>query len=269
MAGHVLSGRTVLITGGAHGLGLAMLKALADEGANLVVADVDEVSIGQLKADVLPCHAERADISNLGDVSRVIDRCIAEFGGLDVVINNAGITQWSLRPDIATNPPRFWQLSGDDVTRFYSVNTLGPFLVTRAALPHLRVSDAGRIITVTTSHLTMIDAGMAPYGPLKAATEAFASVMARELADTSITVNVLIPGGATFTHMERVRPGSPPLLDAAIIGPPVVWLASRASTGSTGRRIIAADWRTDSSAERNLRLASEPIAWPTQPHHVG
>jgi NAD(P)-dependent dehydrogenase (short-subunit alcohol dehydrogenase family) len=269
LTGHTLSGRTVLITGGAHGLGLAMVKAVADEGANVMVADIDEVSIRQLKADGPPCLIERADISESRDVSRVIDQCVAEFGGLDVVINNAGLTQWSLRPDIATRPPRFWQLTSDDVTRFYAVNTLGPFLVARTALPHLRASDAGRIITVTTSLLTMIDAGMAPYGPVKAATEAFASVMARELADTSITVNVLIPGGGTFTHHERVRPGAPPMLDAAIMGPPAAWLASRASAGTTGQRIIAADWRSERCAEDNLRQAGTPIAWPAQPQHVG
>ena len=95
----------------------------------------------------------------------------------------------------ARNPVRFWQADPARWRRLMDINVAGPFLMARAAVPHMITQGAGRIVNVTTSLDTMLAAGMAPYGPSKAALEAGTAVWAKDLAGTGVTANVLVPGG--------------------------------------------------------------------------
>ena len=95
--------------------------------------------------------------------------------------------------------------------------------------------------------------GFVPYGPSGAAVEALARVMAADLADTPVTANILLPGGATATGMvpdERGRRGAARLLDPSVMGPPIVWLASADAAGVHDERIVAADFESWLAARR-------------------
>jgi len=106
-------------------------------------------------------------------------------------------------------------------------------------------AGTGKIINVSVSETTMRRAGFAPYGPSRAATDSLSHVMAADLAGTGVTVNLLAPGGATATGMipddigDEVRAR---LLDPAIMGPPIRWLASADSDGITDCRVVATDF---------------------------
>jgi NAD(P)-dependent dehydrogenase (short-subunit alcohol dehydrogenase family) len=115
----------------------------------------------------------------------------------------------------------------------------------RAAMPHFLKAGKGRIINISMNWQTMRRKGFTPYGPSKAALESASMIWAQDLAGTGITVNTLLPGGATATGM--IPAGVPDelraiLLDPDVIVPPLIWLASDASDGVTGKRITATEW---------------------------
>ena len=115
-----------------------------------------------------------ADVSSWEDAQRAVQTTISEMGGFHVLVNDAGINPRS---------EGFFEINPADWTRAISVNFTGPFMMARAAVPHLREQGWGRIIGVTTSYTTMLRG--APYGPSKAGHEALISVMAHDLRDTA------------------------------------------------------------------------------------
>jgi gluconate 5-dehydrogenase len=115
----------------------------------------------------------------------------------------------------------------------------------RAVAPLMLEQGSGQIVMISMNEATMVRRGFVPYGPSGAAVEALSRVMAADLADSPVTVNLLLPGGATDTGM--VPDDTPPdararLLDPAIMGPPIVWLASPAAAGVHDERIVAAEF---------------------------
>ena len=127
----------------------------------------------------------------------------------------------------------------------------GCFLVARAVAPLMLERGQGRIVNITMNESTMKRRGFVPYGPAGAGVEALSRVMAADLADTPVTVNLLAPGGATETGMipeDVPAQARAQLLDPAIMGPPIVWLASDAAGGVHDERILATEfdqWLTD------------------------
>jgi NAD(P)-dependent dehydrogenase (short-subunit alcohol dehydrogenase family) len=136
----------------------------------------------------------------------------------------------------------------------------GPFHVAYAATPHLLAQRWGRIIGVTTSFDTMLR--QTPYGPSKAAHEALVAIMARELEGSGVTANVLVPGRAVLTNMTAVDGAREGLLSPDVMEAPVVWLASPASDGFNGRRIIGEHWDESLPIEQRLANCSRAAAWP-------
>ncbi len=120
-------------------------------------------------------------------------------------------------------------------------------------------------MNVTTSFVTMLGRGRAAYGPPKAASEALVSVMASDLAGSGVTANVLIPGGAAATHPETERADAANLIPPEVMGPPAVFLASRASDGITARRFQACFWDPSESDAVNVARSAAPVAWPAPP----
>ena len=121
----------------------------------------------------------------------------------------------------------------------------GCFLVARDVVPRMLAAGSGRVITISMNEQTMIRRGFVPYGPAGAAVEALARVMAADLAGSPVSANILLPGGATATGMipEDVSPQArATLLDPAIMGPPIVWLASEEAQGVHDERIVATDF---------------------------
>jgi len=214
------------------------LEATADEARALAGSDA-----------VLPILA---DVSRPEDATGAVEKIIAGLGGLHVLVNNAGINP-RIDGDFTNIPPDVW-------VKALSVNAFGPFFMARAATPHLKQQGWGRVVGVTTSLDTMLRG--APYGPSKAAHEALIATMARELEGTGVTANVLIPGGAADTNMIPPGRDRSALLKPEIMGPPMVWLASDASDGFNGRRIIAQFWDETAPIEERLEKASAPAAWP-------
>lgn len=250
------------MTGGARGLGKEMTKALAAAGASVVVVDVDQAAIDEatraIDGDVWGLCA---DVASEAAAATILENTMERCGHLDVLINNAGI---SLRTIGDGDSPReecaFHELGPKTVQRFFDVHVMGPFLLSRAVVPQMVQRGFGRIVTVTTSLATMTLAKNAPYGPMKAASEAFTAVMARDLANTCVTANVLIPGGAVATRLVGELRSSTPI-DASVMGPPAVWLASRASDGVTAHRFISSKWDPTLPASEAARVAGGPIAW--------
>jgi NAD(P)-dependent dehydrogenase (short-subunit alcohol dehydrogenase family) len=121
----------------------------------------------------------------------------------------------------------------------------GCFLMAREVVPRMLEQGSGRVVMISMSESTMVRRGFVPYGPSGAAVEALSRVMAADLADSPVTVNLLLPGGPTATGM--VPDETPPevrarLLDPAIMGAPIVWLASRSAEGVHNERIVAAQF---------------------------
>ena len=185
------------------------------------------------------------DVRDEQSVSAGVQRALAILGGIDVLVNNAGIGMRTVNPDFMTEPIGFWQVSPDGFRDLLATNVLGYFLVARAVVPHMLEAGHGKIVNISVNQATMHRKGFTPYGPSRAATDALSHVMAADLAGTGIDVNLLLPGGATRTGMT---PDTAPeaaqatWLDPAIMGPPICWLASSASDGVTYERIIATEF---------------------------
>jgi len=243
-----------------------MTRALSDAGAGVCVADLSEENLASLDSaaltDVVGVHA---DVSSEQDIDRLVATCVEQFGHIDVVINNAGMNATVLRADAATNPIMFWDLEPEDFRWFLGVHTVAHQMLARAATPLMLAQGWGRLISVTTSHITMLGRGRAMYGPPKAASEALVAVMAHDLAGTPVTANVLIPGGPAATHGDAGSDRAHTLILPEVMGPPAVWLASRSSDGISGRRFQACHWDPAASDLENVVQSSSPVAWPAEP----
>ncbi len=253
-AAPVLDGVRALVTGGTSGLGLAMSQALADAGARVVLTGRTEQRVQEAASRIGDLVTGLVmDVRDEQSVSAGVDRALAVLGGVDVLVNNAGIGMRTVNPDFMAEPAGFWQVSPDGFRDLFATNVLGYFLVARAVVPHMLEAGRGKIVNISVNEATMRRGGFTPYGPSRAATDALSHIMAADLAGTGIDVNLLLPGGATRTGMT---PDSTPedvratWLDPAIMGPPICWLASRASDGITDQRIVATDFSSSTTSWR-------------------
>ena len=271
MQKRLLDGKVAIVTGAAspRGLGRAMTEALVKAGARVSMMDInqqwlDETSNYMREIGGDDCvMTQIVDVSSIGDVERSIERTIEELGGLHILVNNAGIAPRNMLMGGETSN-NFWEISAEEWDRVVSVNSSGPFYMTRTVVPHMLAQGWGRSIGVTTSMNTMYREGGAPYGPSKAAHEALVAMASRELEGTGVTVNVLVPGGMASTDLipddtdhQRENMTNPEVMQA-----PVVWLASEASDGINGQRFIGYHWDEDLPLEDRLETAAAPAAWP-------
>jgi len=185
------------------------------------------------------------DVRDEASVHAGANEIYERFGGIDVLVNNAGLGMRTVNPRFLTDPQPFWAVAPAGFRAVLETKVTGCFLVARAIVPRMLAAGGGRIVTISMSERTMIRRGFVPYGPAGAAVEALARVMAADLAGSSVTANVLLPGGATATGMipDEVSPETrATLLDPAIMGPPIVWLASDEADGIHDERIVARDF---------------------------
>lgn len=247
-----VAGRTILITGGCRGLGRAMAMALAARGAHLALtARAPSAAVDQTLAQcrdlgagaVMSCILDVTDAPACDTVARrVADR----LGPIDVLVNNAGLGMRVISERFNVQPTRFWETDPSAWAAILATNVSGPFNMARAVAPSMVSRGQGKIINISTSDQTMVRKGYAPYGPSKAALEAASRIWAQDLADTGVTVNVLLPGGAADTDLLPPSPDKKgadgKLLSPEVMGLPIVWLCSGASDGRTGQRFVAALW---------------------------
>jgi NAD(P)-dependent dehydrogenase (short-subunit alcohol dehydrogenase family) len=125
-----------------------------------------------------------------------------------------------------------------------NTNLTGYFLMARELTPRMLAAGGGRIVNIAVSESTMVRAGFVPYGPSRAGSEALSRIMAADLRGTTVTVNLLLPGGATDTGMlpQGSRTDGRPFLDPQVMGAPIVWLASDAAADVHDQRSIATDF---------------------------
>jgi gluconate 5-dehydrogenase len=234
----------VLVTGGTSGLGRAMAAALADAGARVVLTSRDRARAESAAAEIGAAGVE-LDVRDEGSVQAGVEAAYEQLGGLDVLVANAGIGMRTVNPRFMTDPHPFWEVPADGFRDVFDTKVTGSFLVARSVAPRMLDAGGGRIVVISMNEQTMTRRGFVPYGPSGAAVEALARVMAADLDGTDVTVNVLLPGGATATGM--IPDDAPPeitqqLLDPAIMGPPIVWLSSQEARGVHNQRIVATDF---------------------------
>jgi 3-oxoacyl-[acyl-carrier protein] reductase len=261
-----LAKKVVIVTGAAsmRGLGRAMTHALLDAGARVAMLDHDEATLGQAYDEVKEifddpdAHPWVLDVTDPAAVADVVGEIVAKLGGVDVLVNNAGI-------GIGAGVPRgpFWELPVEAFQRIVSVNYLGAVYMARACVPRMLEQGSGSIIGVTTSLDTMLLGSTTAYGAPKAAHEAFIASAASALDNTGVRVNVLVPGGMADTNLigSEFTGDRSTLIRPEVMKAPVVWLASDAAKDVTGLRFIASLWDESLPVEERIRRAGAPAAW--------
>src|SRR6202040_3979630 len=208
MPGGELSGKTAIVTGAGRGLGRSMALGLARAGANVVFtagrnrSEIDQVANETAKlpaAGAIRPHL--ADVATEEDCRRVVSETLREFGAVHILVNNAARGMRFVSEKFFDTPTKFWETDPAVWRMIIDTNVNGPFLMAREVAPHMLKQGWGRIINISMKHETMRRAGFSPYGPSKAALESETIIWAQDLAGTGVTVNALLPGGASDTGM--------------------------------------------------------------------
>ncbi|NQW21943.1 MAG: SDR family oxidoreductase [SAR202 cluster bacterium] len=189
-----LTGKVIIVTGGANGIGRAYVEALAREGAQLVIADIDRPS-GQELAESLAASGTQAialntDVSQWTEVERLARETAERFGRIDGLVNNAAFYQ---RPKIMARVP-FEQIPLDEWDQMMSVNLRGTFLCCRAVVPFMKLQRSGKIVNISSANIYHGGNFAAHYITSKAGVIGLTRSLARELGSHNINVNALAPG---------------------------------------------------------------------------
>jgi NAD(P)-dependent dehydrogenase (short-subunit alcohol dehydrogenase family) len=179
--------KSAIVTGAGRGIGLRFAQALGAQGYGLIIADIDgaEEAASRLREAGASCHSVRADVSSEDEVRAMAAVCVDRFGGIDVLVNNAGLMS-SLRP--------FEDISSEEWMKVMQVNTLGPFLCAKAVVPSMREREGGRIVNIASTVALKGVPGWLHYVASKGAVIAFTRALAREVGQSGITVNAIAPG---------------------------------------------------------------------------
>ncbi len=234
----MLQGKVALVTGASQGLGRALALAYAKEGASLVVNSRSEEGIRPVAEEVEGLGAEvlavAADVSRGEDARRLVEEAVGRFGGIDVLVNNAGL----LGPRVAIEeyPEEEWR-------RVIDANLTGPYLVSKAAILHLR--EGASIINVVSGVSVEGRAEWGAYSVSKFGLEGLSQILAAELEGRGVRSNAVDPGGMRTGMRAAAYPEEDPQTrvtpeeNTAVF----VYLASDESKGVTGRRFKAQEFQ--------------------------
>jgi NAD(P)-dependent dehydrogenase (short-subunit alcohol dehydrogenase family) len=186
----------VLITAGAAGIGREIARAFAATGAKVFVCDIDDAQLAEAKREGF--ITARCDMARRSEIERMVPAAVEALGGLDVLVNNAGLAGLTL--PVEQYPP-------DDWDRVIAVNLTGMFDVTRLAIPHLKKSTAGVIVNLSSIAGRFGFGNRSPYAATKWAVIGFTKTLAIELGAFNIRANAIAPGAVAGDRIERVFAG--------------------------------------------------------------
>lgn len=195
----LLEHRTAIITGGAQGIGFAIAQIFAEQGANLVIGDLQleqaEIACQQLTAKGVQAIAVRVDVRNQEQVERMVGWAVSEFGQLDVMVNNAGITR----------DATMRKMTLDDWEMVIDVHLKGTWLGTRAAAAVMRGQKRGAIVNISSISGKVGMVGQTNYSAAKAGIVGLTKAAAKELAYLNVRVNAVQPGIIKTAMTEALR----------------------------------------------------------------
>jgi acetoacetyl-CoA reductase len=214
-----LNGKSALVTGAASGIGRAVATDLAVHGARVLLADLN-VGDGEAAAKAIPGSIfQRADVSSRADCRALVDRAAAEWGGVDVLVNNAGLQHVS---PIEEFPEDRWE-------QLVRIMLFGAFYLTRYAIPHMYERGWGRIVNISSVNGQRGQFGQTNYSTAKAGIHGFTMALAQEVAARGVTVNTVSPG---YIGTDMVRAIKPDRLEKIVSGIPVKRLGEPAEIAS-------------------------------------
>ncbi len=178
-------GRTGIVTGGARGIGRAIVERLASEGARVLIADVDEARGRQTAAEIGPnALVQRLDVTSAASWTVAVERVQREWGRLDILVNNAGI---------AGRSAPVWELSVEEWLDVVNIDLTGVFLGCRAVLPAMIAAGSGRIVNIASIAGKEGNPNAVPYSAAKAGVIGLTKAVAKEVATKSVIVNCITP----------------------------------------------------------------------------
>jgi 3-oxoacyl-[acyl-carrier protein] reductase len=197
-----LTGRVAIVTGGSRGIGLAIARALLAEGAQVTITGLDEAHLSVARRQLEGAgpgsiEALRADVRKYDDVRHAVDATVARFGGLDYLVNNAGVGVFA---DVAAMTPEQW-------SRVIDTNLTGVYYACHAALPHLRKRRGGFIINISSLAGKHAFSGGAAYCASKSGLNAFSEALMQEVRYDNIRVSYVMPGSVAtgFSGNDEAR----------------------------------------------------------------
>jgi NAD(P)-dependent dehydrogenase (short-subunit alcohol dehydrogenase family) len=193
-----MSIQRVLVTAGASGIGREIAIAFAAGGAQVFVVDLDSAGLKSLEQDFPQIQSAVCDISKREDIERVIPQTVAALGGLDVLVNNAGIS--GPTAPVEEFDPGAWE-------QVMQINLNGTFNVTRLVIPHLKKSAAGSIIVMSSVAGRYGYPNRSAYSVSKWGLIGFTKTLSRELGEYGIRVNAILPGAVAGSRIESVLAG--------------------------------------------------------------
>ncbi|CAB3745602.1 Dihydroanticapsin 7-dehydrogenase [Paraburkholderia sediminicola] len=206
-----LKGKRIIITGAANNIGKEVARSFVAEGAKVVIGDID-AALGAGTAEELGASFLQVDVSDEKSVSQFVDAAVQQLGGLDVLVQNAGLQRVGKVTELAVS----------DWDAVFAVNARGHFLGAKFAVPHLRKSGKGSIINTSSLAGKRGGPGVTAYSASKGAVIAFSTALALELAPDNIRVNSICPGW----------------VDTAFNNPAIGIMGGRASQEEAVRRIV-------------------------------
>ena len=250
-----LEGKCALVTGAASGIGRAVAVDLAVHGAHVLLADLDTEAGGAAAGAIPGSMFVKADVSSRADCRALVDRAIAEWGGVDVLVNNAGLQYVSPVEDF---PEDRWE-------QLIRIMLFGAFYLTRYAIPHMYEKRWGRIVNISSVHGLVASPYKSAYISAKHGLNGFTKTIALEAAEKGVTVNAVCPSYVRTPLVEkqiadqaRVHGISPDavihdimlapaaikrLLEPEEVAAYVTFLCSDAAAGITGaEQVIDSGW---------------------------
>ena len=237
-----LDGKVAVVTGGGRGIGAAVARAYADVGANVVLAARTESQLDEVAADVRAAGGEAvtvvADVSDLDTLEGLVDAAVEAFGGIDVVVNNAG----------GSMPQAFLDTSVRAFEKAFHFNVTTAFRLTQLALPHMLGRENASVVNISSAMGRMSDRGFAAYGTAKGALTHLTRLLASDLAPR-VRVNGIAVGSVATSALQVVldseeihdemvaRTPLKRLGDPSDIAAAALWLASDAGSWVTGKVI--------------------------------